>query len=88
MAEFIRVRAGYRSLTIARRSCRSSPWNLIVGHIPIVCRGIASPEKVVIVLGDACIVDACNRRTREPMDKSGSYGIQGVGGQFVRKVEG
>lgn len=27
-------------------------------------------------------------RTREPMDKSGSYGIQGAGGQFVRKVEG
>ncbi|CAB1114074.1 unnamed protein product [Ectocarpus sp. CCAP 1310/34] len=27
-------------------------------------------------------------RTREPMDKSGSYGIQGEGGQFVRKVDG
>lgn len=27
-------------------------------------------------------------RTREPMDKSGSYGIQGAGGQFVRKLEG
>eukprot|EP00903_Cladosiphon_okamuranus_P017033 g15698.t1 len=27
-------------------------------------------------------------RTREPMDKSGSYGIQGQGGQFVRKVDG
>ncbi|CAM9429044.1 unnamed protein product, partial [Hapterophycus canaliculatus] len=27
-------------------------------------------------------------RTREPMDKAGSYGIQGRGGQFVRKVDG
>ncbi|CAM9997071.1 unnamed protein product, partial [Sphacelaria rigidula] len=27
-------------------------------------------------------------RTREPMDKSGSYGIQGAGGQLVKKVDG
>lgn len=27
-------------------------------------------------------------QTREPFDKAGAYGIQGVGGRFVRKVDG
>lgn len=27
-------------------------------------------------------------KTREPMDKAGSYGIQGWGGAFVQKIEG
>ncbi|HPT72985.1 MAG TPA: Maf family protein, partial [Candidatus Cloacimonadota bacterium] len=27
-------------------------------------------------------------KTNEPMDKAGAYGIQGYGGQFIRKVNG
>ena len=27
-------------------------------------------------------------QTKEPFDKAGAYGIQGIGGRFVRKVDG
>jgi septum formation protein len=27
-------------------------------------------------------------RTAEPLDKAGGYGVQGLAGQFVRRIEG
>jgi septum formation protein len=46
-------------------------------------------ERTAVTFAELTIDDALwYVRTREPMDKAGSYAIQGAGGTFVRSIEG
>lgn len=46
-------------------------------------------ERTAVTFSELTIDDALwYVRTREPMDKAGSYAIQGAGGTFVRSIEG
>lgn len=50
-------------------------------------RTAAECAKVQLVRLSAEEIEAY-ARTGEPLDKAGGYGIQGLGGQFVRRIEG
>ena len=46
-------------------------------------------ERTAVTFAELSVDDALwYVRTREPMDKAGSYAIQGAGGTFVRSIEG
>ncbi len=51
------------------------------------CTTFAEATKVVFYPMDELEIQAYIQ-TGEPMDKAGSYGIQGIGGRFVEKIEG
>ena len=51
-----------------------------------VYSGVATTGVYFKELSDAEILDYI--ATVEPMDKAGSYGIQGLGGKFVEKIDG
>ena len=51
-----------------------------------VYSGVATTGVYFKELSESDIVDYI--ATGEPMDKAGSYGIQGIGGKFVEKIDG
>lgn len=56
------------------------------GSIELVCSFTDTAKVKFAELGESDIQAYVN--TGEPMDKAGSYGIQGMGGQFVERMEG
>ena len=63
----------------------SHPGDTVVAADTIVCldgRILGKPHELTDELIDQYI------ESREPMDKAGAYGIQGIGGRFVRRIEG
>lgn len=69
----------------------SGKEHTVVTAVAVAHRGeiVSSVEKVQVTfrdLTDSEIADYI--ATREPMDKAGSYGIQGYGATIIRKVDG
>lgn len=63
----------------------------VVTSVAVALKGevVSSVEKVQVTfreISDSEILDYI--ATREPMDKAGSYGIQGFGATIIRKVDG
>ena len=78
----------------ARRMLRrlGGGWHTV--HTAVVVAGVDGPPQTVVVatrvefiaLDDAII--AAYWASGEPADKAGAYGIQGLGGALVRRIEG
>ncbi|KAL3823831.1 hypothetical protein ACHAXA_004103 [Cyclostephanos tholiformis] len=77
----------------------SGKWHKVHTGVAVYAVGLGEHDRVKLMFSFA---DTANVKfadladndilsyiaTREPMDKAGSYGIQGVGGQFVERLEG
>jgi len=78
----------------ARRMLRrlGGGWHTV--HTAVVVKGVDGPPQTAVVatrvefiaLDDATI--AAYWASGEPADKAGAYGIQGLGGALVRRIEG
>lgn len=75
-----RTHVVYTGLVLLRPAPAGSGW-LERLQLDLVASSVTIAE-----LNDAVIADYV--ATGEPMDKAGAYGIQGLGGQLVRSVEG
>jgi septum formation protein len=68
-----------------QRSVVSGQWSAVVGRWSVLLDLVASDVTIDRLTEDE--IDAYVA-TGEPLDKAGSYGIQGLGGRLVRSVSG
>lgn len=78
-AETLKRLSGQKHEVITAVVLKHSPSGIELNHI----------ETTIIVFKNLSDQDIASYvSTGEPMDKAGSYGIQGLGGQFVEKING
>jgi septum formation protein len=76
---------------IAMLTCLSGKSHIVYTAVALshngIIKSVCCPTKV-------CFADMTLNQinsyvaTGEPMDKAGAYGIQGIGGQYIKKIEG
>jgi septum formation protein len=69
----------------------SGQWHQVMTAVSVVSR---DKVKTIMVATDVCFKSLTEQEIKaywdsgEPQDKAGSYGIQGIGGRFVTRIEG